>query len=1098
MKGCTRVLWQTLLFVVVFTSSAWFAQAQATLATIRGTVTDAGGAVVPGVSVTVTNQATNVARTVVSGDRGNYEVTHLNPGVYRVSAELPGFKRFRHEDIEVRAIQTVRIDVRLEIGELDTEVTVEAGAPVIDSETPTIAQSRSFQQMRDLPTHIRGSGQLYQWTWLTPTGTQGAGSRRSFGGGRAGSVYFNVDGISSNSPAFANQTAVLNPPREAVQEVRFQYVNAKAEFGENGGVTAITKSGGNNFHGSFYWDVIHSALSARNFFAANRGPLDPQTGEELYTQENQLGGSVGGPIVRDKVFFFVSMEYVRDTSPAVKNINIPTLKMRQGDFSELLDRPKPIQLRDPLTGDDFPGNIIPPDRLNPGALAWQQRFYSPLIPNFGAPDSFAQNFRGSYSQLLEIPQFVNRLDFQTSDNNSLYWRLMYMTNPSRAAASQLPPDVSGFQTGRNTGTQMVVSDTWTLSPTLINEFKAGYARRAAAGRNLLLEGQVLIDELGVQGLPNSPGVPTIPDVRIQGFHRPTAGGNDYVEETYHFGNTLTWIKDRHTYKMGIEWLPQLYTSRQRPEFGRYDFTQAFSRFSYADFLLGLPQTTFRASLRDTIYMRYYWINGFFQDDFKITPTFTLHYGLRYDFNSPQVDKYDVFNGFDPSTGSILIPTEAVRPKVHPSIDAAGIPVLTAAQAGYPERSFLEGDKNNFAPRIGFAWRPFDDKTVIRSGYGIFYDNFTSGITANQIFSGPFEVDEQFRNRIQNGRPLMTLQNPFLETGTTGSVSLRFTSKDIVNPYLQQWNLTLERDLGFETALRLSYIGTKNTQITFNRNINQISASTEPFSADRRPYSLFNELLLTDNGGNSSYNALSVDFERKGGAGLYYQVNWTWAKNIGDVDDAGNIERGLVIENAFCRACERGNFQWTPRHRLIANLMWELPFGQGRRFLNQSGLGNHVLGGWQVNSVIHAQTGLFLTPSFAGSDPSNTDTVGGRPDRIADGNLPSDQRSIDGWFDASAFVVPPENAGRFGNAGKGIIVGPGRFVVDFGLHKRFQITEESWLRVQASATNVLNRANFDFPNVNISAPAARTRITSIYTRSDFAGPREIMLGLRFEF
>lgn len=267
--------------IVIFVMLGWltmpWARAQATFGTIRGAVTDAAGGVVPGVSVTVTNQATNLRRSVVSDERGNYAMTHLNPAVYQVSAELPGFKKFVHENINVRSLETVRIDIRLEIGELATEVTVESGAPVVDSETPIIAQSRTAQQMRDLPTQIRGQAQLYAWTWLTPTGTQGQGSRRSFGGGRSSTTTFNVDGISANSPAFANQTGVLNPPREAVQEVRFQYANAKAEFAKNGSVTAITKSGGNDFNGTLYWYNVHSALSARDPFAKTRGPLDPQT-----------------------------------------------------------------------------------------------------------------------------------------------------------------------------------------------------------------------------------------------------------------------------------------------------------------------------------------------------------------------------------------------------------------------------------------------------------------------------------------------------------------------------------------------------------------------------------------------------------------------------------------------------------------------------------------------------------------------------------------------------------------------------------------------------------------------------------------------------
>ncbi|MGH9339560.1 MAG: carboxypeptidase-like regulatory domain-containing protein, partial [Acidobacteriota bacterium] len=353
-----RVFVISILFLWMLSLTA---HGQVTFGKITGTVRDESEAVVPGVSVTVTSQETNASKTVITGNEGNYEVTHLVPGLYRVTAELPGFARFVHEDIEVGALETVRINVQLEVGELATDVVVETGTPVVQSETPTVSQSRSFRELRDLPVNIRGRSPLYQLTWLTPTAVQGNGSRRSYGGGRASTTYFNVDGASSNSVAFGNQLGPLNPSFESVREVRFDYVSAKAEFSELANVTAITKSGGNEFHGTAFWNNIHSALSARSFFAPTRGPIDSQTGEELFTQNNQLGGSLGGPIVEDKAFFFAAYEYNRDTRPAVVVGNLPSLKMRQGDFSDLLvfnpdgtlNEDKSIIITDPFTGEAF-------------------------------------------------------------------------------------------------------------------------------------------------------------------------------------------------------------------------------------------------------------------------------------------------------------------------------------------------------------------------------------------------------------------------------------------------------------------------------------------------------------------------------------------------------------------------------------------------------------------------------------------------------------------------------------------------------------------------------------------------------------------------
>jgi hypothetical protein len=250
-----------------------------------------------------------------------------------------------------------------------------------------------------------------------------------------------------------------------------------------------------------------------------------------------------------------------------------------------------------------------------------------------------------------------------------------------------------------------------------------------------------------------------------------------------------------------------------------------------------------------------------------------------------------------------------------------------------------------------------------------------------------------------------------------------------------------------------------------------------------------------NGGTQNYNALEINLERRLRAGLHFQANWVLAKNLGDVDDDGGVESGTLIENQFDRATERGNARYTPRHRGIFNLMWELPWGEGKRWLNEGGL-RHVFGDWVLTGNILTQTGEFLTPSFAGGqDPSNTNTIGGRPDRICDGNLPKSERTLQRWFDTSCFVVPPK--GRFGNAGKGILEGPGRFVLNLGLFKRYAINDGMWLRFQAMATNVLNRPNFGVPNTNISDTNVGI-VSSIYSTSDFAGAREIMLGVRLEF
>ncbi len=1069
---------------------------QATFGTISGRVTDATGAAVPGAEVRVTNQATNVTRSVQSDAFGNYEATHLHGGLYRVTVEMPGFKRFVHEDIRLEAQGQVRIDVALEVGDVTTEVTVTAGAPVVESETSSIAQLRPVTQLLDLPLNVVGTtAPFYQFTVLTPTAHEAGGSARAFGGTRRTTTNFNVDGISSNSIVFGNQESNLQPPVDSVQEVKISYVNNKAEFADPGNLMIITRPGQNEFHGSAFWQHYNSALAARSFFAPTRGAVDPVTGEEVLSQQNIFGGSLGGRIRRNRAFFFVAYENNYDPTPAAVTASVPTQKMRQGVFSDLLAGTKPITIRNPFTGEPFPGNIIPAELHNSASVKAQQKLYP--LPNFGAPELAVANFRGAFDRDSRVDKINTRVDYVFSEKHSVYARFGFTRNLSNSLAGGfLPADfIGGHARTLNRAPQGHVSSTYTVAPNIVNEARAGMARHWVTTGGPL-PGQELIDFIGIQGLVRQPPEERAsPDIRISGFQRISWGGdNRRVANNYLFSDQLTWIKGRHTMKAGGEYRPQQYNGPARPGFGRYDFTNRYTGYAYADFLLGLPSTTQREQERPLLYARWYSLSGFVQDDFKVSPKLTLNLGLRYEYNSPQVDKYDVISNFDRRTGSIVVPTAEVMRYIHPLFPKA-VPVITADQAGWPN-SLRHPDKNNLTPRVGFAYRPFGDaRTVIRGGYGIFVDDLTADIfAAFLVRHGPFNFNEGFTNKIEKGVPLLTFDRPFLEMGKRlGALDVRGMDPNLRNPYAQQWSFTLEREVAANTGVRLSYIGTKTTRATYRSDINKPRPSTVKFSPDRRPYPLYNTIIFNESAGNQIYHAVSLNLERRMQGGLYYQANYTIAKMLTDTEDAS--EGGPTLENPYDRASFRGDSQWVPRHRFIGNLIWELPVGEGRRVLSRPGWTDWVLGGWQLSATFVARTGEYLTPTFSGSDPSNTNTIGGIADRVGDGNLPREQRSIERWFDVSAFAVPPN--GRFGNAGRGVIIGPGRHSLSLGLFKRFRIAEGHTLRVQGTARNALNHPAFGNPNLNISVPAAAGKITSVQTR-DFAGPREIAIGLRYEF
>jgi hypothetical protein len=338
-----------------------------------------------------------------------------------------------------------------------------------------------------------------------------------------------------------------------------------------------------------------------------------------------------------------------------------------------------------------------------------------------------------------------------------------------------------------------------------------------------------------------------------------------------------------------------------------------------------------------------------------------------------------------------------------------IPLTTADQAGFPRRSLRHGDRNNFQPRVGFAWRPGVLKsTVVRGGYGIYMDDLTADIFSRQ-YGGPFRVTETFTNNVVNNAPILTFTQPFLQLGTPGAVAIEALALNLRNPQIQQWNLTLEREIAFQTGVRLSYIGSKSSQLIYRRNINEPLPSTIPFNQNRRPYPLYQNININENGGNQIYHAFSAEVQRRWSKGLSFQSAWTWAKNISDTDEQGNTEGGPVIEDTNNRSRERSDVQYNPHHRFFAQTIWELPVGSGRRYLSRRGPVDWILGGWQISAVYTAQTGEYLTPTFSGTDPSNTNTIGGIPDRIRNGNLPPSERTMSRWFDPTAFVAPPRTA-----------------------------------------------------------------------------------------
>ncbi|WP_158615561.1 TonB-dependent receptor [Acidipila sp. EB88] len=1069
--------------------------AQSTVGNITGRIVAQDGTLVQDAQVTVINEGTHATRSLHSNADGNYGASELNPGTYTVLVEAPGYASFKNLDVVLASQQTVRIDVTLKVGQVDASVQVTEGAPVIQTEMPSIASTVSALTLANTSSNLlstsdaTGDSGLLFYTELLPGGEKtGDAFNWSVYGSRGAEAYYSVDGISSNSVLYGNMVGPSLPPFGMVQEVQYSSVNNKAELGQLLNVSVITKSGANKFHGDAYDNYANSALNARNYFANTVGR----------NIQDDFGADLGGAILKDKLFFFASGEFLRQTSPAVINPSVPTAAFRSGDFSSLLTGANPIQLKNPLTGANYAGNIIPVQQLNAGALAWQNAFYP--LPNFGLADNYVANFRGTYPQKTYTNRYYLRGDYNFSPSNTMYARMGYVRSSPEVLDSGLPPSLTGLRVQKRHTWQGVISDTWVLSPSLINVATVGltHTENDFGGD---IHGQALIDTLGITGLPTAPAEATgIPSFYLNNFTSPyQLPQSEPTEQTVQFIDQVTYQKASHTMKIGIEYRPMQAEQYFNYNFGTESFTGGLSGFDYADFLLGLPQTTGYTYTRPPQYSRLWYLSGYAQDDYRIRKNLTLFYGLRYDYNSPAVDKNNVVASFDPASGAIVVPNASIAQNyINPAFPSQ-IPIETAAQAGFPSRSFREATKLAIYPRVGFSWQPFNNgNTVVRGGYGIFNEEFTAGL-ASYLYGGPFGISVGYTNTIANGAPSVSLQQPINtnEGGIgLGAVSVSAPKVNLSNPYIQQFNLTVEQNLGFKTGLRLSYVSTRAAQLTYTRNIDQPVAGTAPYNPATIPYPDYYSVYQFDNGGYENYNAFTAEINHPFAHGISFEGAITWAKNLTDDDDQGGngIEGGVTAEDSYNLSREKGNAQYDPRIAFVSNLIYQLPVGRGGYLLKGDNIAARLAGGWKVSGAYLAQSGHFLTPMYSGTDQANVNQFSGSVDKTGISSVPVNGRNITTWYNPAAYTTP--QSGNFGHAGYGIVEGPNMNTVNLALFKSFPLFRESQLELRGSFTNVLNHTNFGDPNMTITDTGAG-QITSVTTNT-FGQPRAGLITATISF
>lgn len=1066
---------------------------QSTFGSITGTVTDKSSAAVPGAKIVVTNQATGVVRRATAGSDGIYTVNDLLPDVYRLQVEASGFSPVDRSGLALDANRVINVDIQLSVGSATTRVEVVAAAPVINTETGTTSYTKTADHLLDMPVLVRQTNSNSGFAIYNPgVGVNDSGNFYA-NGVRQIDAYQSNDGIVEMADPDGVGGGPIAPDLDSIAEISYILANAPAEFKSPVNFTTVTKSGTNQLHGSAYYDYNGSALNTRNFFS-NTVPF------RVY---NNYAVSVGGPIRKNKTFFFADFEDSSNHLASLINASTPLVPWRTGDFSGLLGK---TVLKDPFTGQPYPNNQIPASQLNPTSLKAQSFFYP--VPNFGSATTQSGNFRAQDpgSQVFKVVD--GRIDHNFSEHDVVFGRGTYRRYPIDVWENFLPP--LGQRDQLRTDSTAVFSWTHTFSPALLNEFRAGYARN----RNFFephLVGSDILKQIGIQGITTT-GIHDVPVFSITGL---TGTGqlahNVDLETNFQWTDNLSWTHGSHSFKFGFDAIRDQIGGGGIPNtvYGSYSFTGVYTGQAYADFLLGIPQSTSQSDPVPVRYMRGAMWNMYAQDQWKITPRLTASYGLRWELQGPYYDKLGRIFGFDPKKGALVIPDNGV-PNVSPLFPKS-IPVETATQAGYPDGALVQFPKTNFYPRIGLAYKlTADGKTAIRAGYGMF-GNTIYGALASSSRGGPFAGSSTFFNSITNGSALLQFPNPFVAgTGQVGGLqNVSGFNPNISTPYTQQWNLTLERQI-HTIGLSIAYIGSHSVNLLYSRNLNQPVAGVNPFSGYLNPK--FNSITWRENGGSESYNSLQVSAVKNLGQNLTFSTGWTWARDLTDVPDNDWIYSGS-IQNSYDRRSERGNNTFTPLQRFYADVVYSLPFGAHQQFLNRMPrVADAAFGGWRMSSVVTLQTGQFFTPRFDGFDPANTNSLGGRPDRIAGASLtPPGGATANNWFNVAAFKVPgcpdsnpictnPASIGRFGNAGVDILEGPPMKNVDLALLKDFSVHERVKVQFQAIFANAFNHPSFANPGGDISSPNTAAQITGTHANylKGSGASRAINFALRIRF
>jgi len=1129
--GGVMLLQALVLLCLVLATTA---QAQSTFGSILGTVMDSTGSVVPGAQVALTNTNTGATRHATTNASGMYTFSNVDAGRYSVRIQMTGFETAYFSKVQLLSREAVRVDAALVVGSVSDTVSVKASQEaVITTEQSGVSSVEDSNQLLNLPialyAHSQGSTSPITTLTTQPQVQVDDSGNFSVAGTKPALMSYTLDGISSVDVEFSGPLSEMFPSFSSIAEMRISAVNNNAEYSGVADVTTTSRAGSNSYHGTLFENHENTALNAG----------DPFTGYTPKIIMNDFGAAAGGPVIlprmfngHDKLFFFASYEGLRLPLETPLTTTTPTVAMRSGNICNYMQLMGLSAVYN-YDGRQLDCSAVP---VNSTSAAIIEHLYP--LPNVGSADTFPNNYSVNFPAPVSSNQGDIRFDWTINARQSAFARFNYKNRQVTVApstdclgfcATSSTPMLGGFQIPEiDSGVTLAYNTIF--SPRLMNEFRGGYTIMHTSTEQNVNTAQ-LLQETQITGLPdiNYKAVST-PNIVVTGLMN-TGGNGTAVKRgrIFQFLDNLSWMPNRHTVKFGADY--KLILDHDDNVFGDYRSGKFYFNGStdvggtigdpYTEFLLGYPDASSLGEVNDpNMDGRGSSWSFYGQDDWKITQRLTLNVGVRWEMHPPMREAhgnsatFDATYSGDSANGAVVVPNEAALDWTNADFVAsiAPTPILTASSRHIP-RDLRDTDMTDWGPRIGFAWRlDGTGKTVLRGGWGRFVEvplgyALNCGWAVSASYIPTFDQDYS-----ESGTPILAFPSAFpsdiSQTGSSNFFSIYPVKYH--DPRVQQWNLTLERDLGFSTGIRLSYTGSHGSDLENFVDLNQVQANTEGYSAvaSERPFPLWQVLESTANIAVSNYNAATVDINKRLSNGLQFESSYVWTRDLSD--EGGAVPSGFAtaggnfVTDRFHPGIDYGRVSFDRAHRFLTTFLYDLPVGKGHRLAGSSQLLSRIVSGWELSGVFVLQSGAFLTPYEESTDPAGTNvqSVVGytRTDRVAGVSMYEPSGTTSGgyplWLNSTAFSSPANNIGRFGNSSVGSVVGPGTKNLSLGMMRSMKLERGVQIDLGIQASNVFNHRNYDVPNMQLDS-GAFGQISSLQS-AEGSGPRTAQLTGRITF